>query len=102
LLNNFSDALREKFMPNFSIAGIGRGMMAGVGGGMGAAIAALTSRAMYSIYSADGRRFRICPGGRSDALFNQKLDKLITMKEAGLLPDDEIAAMKSDLLKQIM
>lgn len=41
------------------------------------------------------------PAPDSMTAFKQKLDKLVMMKEAGLLSDEELAAMKSDLLKQL-
>lgn len=81
---------------NFSNAGIGLGMMAGVGGGMGAAVANLATQAISPITDASKNE-----SSDSMAEFKQKLDKLVMMRDAGILSDEELVMQKNELLKKI-
>ena len=80
---------------NFSSAGIGLGMMGGVAVGMGAGIAGMTSDALKPVTQAQAAP----AGGIAD--FQQKVDKLLIMKNSGLLTDAEFEAAKQQLLSQL-
>jgi hypothetical protein len=110
---------------NFTNTGIGLGMMGGVAGGMGAVVAGITTDALGSIAPQQGAApnnpvagFGIVPPvinlktetpasapepSASDGMvaFKQKLEKLKTMKEMGLLSDEELEAEKKKLLSSL-
>ena len=110
---------------NFSNTGIGLGMMGGMAGGMGAVVAGITTDALNPIMPQQGspqggmpppvagigvvvppvidlKRESTTPPASDDmTAFKQKLEKLKTMKEMGMLSDEEFEAEKKKLLSSI-
>lgn len=79
---------------NFTAAGLGLGVAAGAGSGVGAAVAGMTAQAVAAATQ---------PAQPADptADFKQRLDKLVMMRDAKLLSDEEFASMKAALLAEI-
>jgi len=104
---------------NFTNAGIGLGMMGGMAGGMGAVVAGITTEALNPAAPQQGvpaAGFGIIPQGSNSktetpapstaapddmAVFKQKLEKLKTMKEMGMLSDEEFETEKKKLLSSL-
>jgi hypothetical protein len=116
---------------NFSNMGIGLGMMGGVAGGMGAAVAGITTQALDPITPTNAGPTQSEPTGpvagfgvmssvadsnrgapneqvaqtrqtpEDTTAFKQKIDKLILMKESGLLSESEFAEEKKKLLDSL-
>ncbi len=108
---------------SFSSAGIGLGMIAGVGSGMGSAVAGMTSDTLKfsagTVLNQPGpaagsgepqqaqteeKEEKTAAANKSGSMeaFKQRVDKLVMLKEAGLLSEEELVQMKADLLKEIM
>lgn len=80
----------------FNNMGIGLGMMAGVGGAVGSKVGGMVNDAMGSING------KPAPMQLDDmVVFKQKLDKLLMMKESGILSEEEFAIQKGKLLENI-
>lgn len=82
----------------FTNMGVGLGTMAGVGGAVGGVVGNAVGGALQA--AAEPTQ----PAQPTDdmAAFKAKVDKLGMMKEAGLITEDEFAAMKAELLKNIL
>ena len=82
----------------FTNMGVGLGTMAGVGGAVGGVVGDAVGGALQA--AAEPTQ----PAQPTDdmAAFKAKVDKLGMMKEAGLITEDEFAAMKAELLKNIL
>lgn len=82
----------------FTNMGVGLGTMAGVGGAVGGVVGNAVGGALQA--AAEPPQ----PVQPTDdmAAFKAKVDKLGMMKEAGLITEDEFAAMKAELLKNIL
>ena len=82
----------------FTNMGVGLGTMAGVGGAVGGVVGNAVGGALQT--AAEPTQ----PAQPTDdmAAFKAKVDKLGMMKEAGLITEDEFAAMKAELLKNIL
>lgn len=82
----------------FTNMGVGFGTMAGVGGAVGGMVGGMMSDAMHSATAP------AAPASPVDgmAAFKAKVEKLIVMKEAGMLSDDEFNSMKAKLLSEIL
>lgn len=82
----------------FTNMGVGLGTMAGVGGAVGGVVGNAVGGALQA--AAEPTQ----PTQPTDdmAAFKAKVDKLGMMKEAGLITEDEFAAMKAELLKNIL
>ena len=82
----------------FTNMGVGFGTMAGVGGAVGGMVGGMMSDAMHSATAP------AAPASPVDgmATFKAKVEKLIVMKEAGMLSDDEFNSMKAKLLSEIL
>ena len=83
----------------FTNMGVGLGMMAGVGGTVGGMVGGMMNETVNSINSGStGNQ----PAGQSLDDFKTKLEKLKMMKEMDMLSDEEFAAAKAELMKQMM
>lgn len=80
----------------FTNMGVGFGTMAGVGGAVGGMVGGMMSDAINSATSPVARSV-----DDSMAEFKQRLEKLVLMKESGILSDEEFSSAKQDLLKSI-
>lgn len=82
----------------FTNLGVGFGTMAGVGGAVGSMVGGMMNDAVHSVTSP------VAPAAPVDSMeaFKTKVAKLTMMKEAGLLSDEEFAAMKAKLLSEIL
>lgn len=82
----------------FTNMGVGLGTMAGVGGAVGGVVGNAVGGALQAASEPAQ------PTQPSDdmAAFKAKVEKLGMMKEAGLITEDEFAAMRAELLKNIL
>ena len=85
----------------FTNMGVGLGTMAGVGGAVGGVVGNAVGGALQA---ASEPAQPTQPAQPSDdmAAFKAKVEKLGMMKEAGLITEEEFAAMKAELLKNIL
>lgn len=82
----------------FTNMGVGLGTMAGVGGAVGGVVGSAVNNAMnVAAEPAESAQ----PTNDMDA-FKSKVEKLLVMKEAGLISEEEFAASKTELLKNIL
>ena len=72
--------------------------MAGVGGAVGG----MVSGAVNNAASAAAQPAQPQQPADDTAAFKAKAEKLTVMKNAGLITDEEFAAMKAELLKSIL
>lgn len=81
--------------------GVGLGTMAGVGGAVGGVVGNAVGGALQS---ASEPAQPVQPAQTTDDMtaFKAKVEKLGMMKEAGLITEEEFAAMKAELLKNIL
>lgn len=82
----------------FTNMGVGLGTMAGVGGAVGGVVGNAVGGALQA--AAEPTQ----PAQTTDdmAAFKAKVEKLGMMKEAGLITEEEFAAMRAELLKNIL
>ena len=82
----------------FTNMGVGLGTMAGVGGAVGGVVGNAVGGALQA--AAEPTQ----PAQPSDdmAAFKAKVEKLGMMKEAGLITEEEFAAMRAELIKNIL
>ena len=85
----------------FTNMGVGLGTMAGVGGAVGGVVGNAVGGALQA---ASEPAQPTQPAQPSDdmAAFKAKVEKLGIMKEAGLITEEEFAAMRAELLKNIL
>ena len=85
----------------FTNMGVGLGTMAGVGGAVGGVVGNAVGGALQA---ASEPAQPTQPAQPSDdmAAFKAKVEKLGMMKEAGLITEEEFAAMRAELLKNIL
>ena len=83
----------------FTNMGVGLGTMAGVGGVVGGVVGNAVNGAMQA--AAEPPTPAAQPADEM-AAFKAKVEKLGIMKESGLITDEEFAAMKAELLKNIL
>ena len=85
----------------FTNMGVGLGTMAGVGGAVGGVVGNAVGGALQA---ASEPAQPTQPAQTTDdmAAFKAKVEKLGMMKEAGLITEDEFAAMRAELLKNIL
>jgi hypothetical protein len=109
---------------NFTNTGIGLGMMGGMAGGMGAVVAGITTDALNPVMPQQGgannipvtpvagvgivppvidlKKDATAPAPSDDtAAFKQKLEKLKTMKEMGMISDEEFESERKKLLSSL-
>lgn len=89
----------------FSNAGMGMGMMAGLSGGIGYKVADMTSRTMQGIPSS-ATTINSVPQAAEPSQpdmgdFEKKVQMLKTLKDAGMLSEEEMNAEKAKLLAMI-
>ena len=86
----------------FTNMGVGLGTMAGVGGVVGGVVGNAVGGAMQA--AAEPEQPVQQPAQTTDdmAAFKAKVEKLGMMKEAGLITEEEFAAMRAELLKNIL
>lgn len=85
----------------FTNMGVGLGTMAGVGGAVGGVVGNAVGGALQA---ASEPAQPTPPAQTTDdmAAFKAKVEKLGMMKEAGLITEEEFAAMRAELLKNIL
>ena len=86
-------------MGEFTNMGVGMGMMAGVGGTVGGMVGGVMTDTLSSINESQN------VGGTSDKSvddFKVRLEKLKMMQDMGMLSDEEFAAAKGELMKELM
>lgn len=85
----------------FTNMGVGLGTMAGVGGAVGGVVGNAVGGALQA---ASEPAQPVQPAQTTDdmAAFKVKVEKLGMMKEAGLITEEEFAAMRAELLKNIL
>lgn len=85
----------------FTNMGVGLGTMAGVGGAVGGVVGNAVGGALQA---ASEPAQPVQPAQTIDdmAAFKAKVEKLGMMKEAGLITEEEFAAMRAELLKNIL
>ena len=85
----------------FTNMGVGLGTMAGVGGVVGGVVGNAVSGAMNAAAEPAQTAQPAQPVDEM-AAFKAKVDKLMMMKEAGMITEEEFGSMKAELLKSIM
>lgn len=82
----------------FTNMGVGFGTMAGIGGAVGGMVGGMMQDVTQSIQAPPQPATQ-----PSDPMaeFKQKLEKIVMMKEMGVLSDEEFAAAKANLLSQL-
>ena len=91
-------AAQNEAVGQFTNMGIGLGTMAGVSGAVGGMVGGAVNNAA----SAAAQPAQPQQPADDMAAFKAKAEKLTVMKEAGLITDEEFAAMKAELLKSIL
>ncbi|MGI5832870.1 MAG: SPFH domain-containing protein [Thermoguttaceae bacterium] len=84
----------------FTNMGIGLGTMAGVGGAVGGVVGGAVNNAMNAIQQTQNEQ--LTQPADDIAVFKAKIEKLVTMKEAGLVTEEEFTQMKAKLLSDIL
>lgn len=83
-------------------AAMGIGIGLGAGGAFGGAMQNIAQNVMIPQTETPAAPAQPTPAAEDDmAAFKTKLDKLMMLKEAGLLTDEELIAQKAELLRQI-
>ncbi len=85
----------------FTNMGVGLGTMAGVGGAVGGVVGSAVNNAM-SAATAESTITESPKAGDDMGAFKAKIEKLLVMKEAGLISEKEFAAAKAKLLADIL
>ncbi len=85
----------------FTNMGVGLGTMAGVGGAVGGVVGSAVNNAM-SAATAESTITEPPKAGDDMGAFKAKIEKLLVMKEAGLISEEEFAAAKAKLLADIL
>lgn len=90
-----SEVARNEAVGQFTNLGVGLGTVAGVGGAVGGMVGGTINEAINAAAT---------PTQATDNMsaFKAKIDKLMMMKEAGLISEDEFNATKAKLLSEIM
>ena len=94
----------------FTNMGVGLGTMAGVGGVVGGVVGNAVSGAMDAAQQPAAAPTQAvqppapqsAPAADEMAAFKAKIDKLMLMKDAGMIDEEEFGRMKAELLKSIM
>ena len=85
----------------FTNMGVGLGTMAGVGGAVGGVVGNAVGGALQAA-SEPAQPTQTAQTTDDMAAFKAKVEKLGMMKEAGLITEEEFAAMRAELLKNIL
>ena len=88
----------------FTNMGVGLGSVAGVGGAVGGVVGNAVGGALQAASEPAQPTQPTQPAQTTDdmAAFKAKVEKLGMMKEAGLITEEEFAAMRAELLKNIL
>ena len=88
---------------NFSSLGIGLGMLGGVAGGVAGVMGGITGDAMRQVQNPAEQQNPAVANNVTDNMevFKQKIEKLMMMKEMGLLTDEEFNQQKLKLMELI-
>ena len=86
----------------FTNMGVGLGTMAGVGGVVGGVVGNAVGGAMQAAAEPEQPVQQAAQPTDDIAAFKAKVEKLGMMKEAGLITEEEFAAMRAELLKNIL
>lgn len=91
------DVAKNEAVGQFTNMGVGFGTMAGVGGAVGGVVGSAVNDALGSNPPSQQAQ------SQDDiSAFKSKLDKLIMMKESGMLTDEEFNNLKQQLLSSIL
>lgn len=93
------DVAKNEAVGQFTNMGIGLGVMSGVGGTVGGVVGGAINHAFENINQS--AQPQTTPQDDM-AQFQQKIQKLQMMKDAGMLTDEEFVQMKSQLLSSIL
>ena len=93
-----AEVARNEAVGQFTNLGVGLGTMAGVGG----VVAGTVGGAMSDAISFTNTPATPVQPANDMAAFKTKIDKLTMMKDAGLISEEEFAAMKAKLLSEIL
>ena len=94
------EVAKNEAVGQFTNMGVGFGTMAGVGGAVGGMVGGMMNDAMQSVNTPTQPVQPQANNSMDD--FKQKLDKLMMMKEAGVLSDEEFNSMKAKLVSEIL
>lgn len=88
------DVANNEAIGQFTNMGVGFGTMAGIGGAVGGVVGNAVNNAFDSVNHSK-------QSNDDMSAFSAKLDKLVMMKEKGLLSDEEFAVLKKNLIESI-
>lgn len=98
------DVARNDAVAQFTNMGIGLGTMAGVGGAVGGMVGGAVNDTFNTINNTQAQpttQSQLAQNNDSSS-FKDKLDKLVMMKDSGILSDDEFNSLKAQLLASIL
>lgn len=93
-------AAQNEAVGQFTNMGVGLGTIAGVGGAIGSAVGNVVNGAFDA--AAQPAAAPAPQSGQDLSAFKAKIDKLVMLKDAGILSEEEFSSMKSELLKSIL
>lgn len=93
------DVAKNEAVGQFTSMGVGLGTMAGVGGAVGGVVGGVVNSALGSVTPQATTQ---TPTQDDMAAFKAKLEKLVMMKEAGMLSEEEFNNLKQQLLASIL
>ena len=97
------DVAQNEAVGQFTNMGVGLGTMAGVGGAVGGVVGGAVNSAFGAIGEQQPQPGQVQASAQDDmAAFKAKLDKLVMMKEAGVLSEEEFNNLKQQLLAEIL
>lgn len=88
------DVANNEAIGQFTNMGVGFGTMAGIGGAVGGVVGNAVNNAFDSVNHSK-------QSNDDMSAFSTKLDKLVMMKEKGLLSDEEFTVLKKNLIESI-
>lgn len=92
------DVAQNEAVGQFTNMGVGLGTMAGVGGAVGGVVGKAVNGAINSMGETNEATVQV----DDVSLFKLRIDKLLVMKDSGLISEEEFNSMKSELLTSIM
>lgn len=96
-----TEVARNEAVGQFTNMGVGFGTMAGVGGAVGGMVGEMMNN-VVNFVATPATSAPITQPTDDMVAFKAKVDKLAMMKEAGIISEDELNAMKAKLLSEIM
>ena len=91
------DVAKNEAVGQFTNMGVGFGTMAGVGGAVGGVVGSAVNEVLGS-----NNQSQRAQAQDDVTAFKAKLDKLIMMKESGMLTDEEFNNLKQQLLSSVL